>query len=741
MRLSIAMIVKNEEKYLEKCLLSTEKLKNIIDYELIIVDTGSIDNTINIAQKYTSKVYTAKWNDDFSSMRNLSISYCCGDWVLILDADEVLQNPDELINILSEKDIDNYNSIGIYQKNYLNGNDANNYEITDVFRLLKRNKNFKFEGTIHEQPNIIYPKKNSSITLEHYGYNNSSLEKKKYRNERNKKLLEKELKYGEMDKIYVLFQLARTYINEHENSKSKRYITHAYNMDKESTGYHLPVLKQFIYQIFLDEEYKKCIEILDEVKQYFIDDLDYYYINAVSFMKLNMYEISEEYYVKYFKLWNQKKKGEISITVTGEDSLKTKDGAEIDYIKCLFMLKKYNELVKIYNLATSKFTKKEVVEEYLYSLVVTEKYNLWNDYLSEIHDNEDMLIENIANTIDKLYSEDFEINNILNNTKNDFISKYINTVYFEKSECNLEVINFNEYYIWKARIIKKYILKEGKNLEYIECLNLDDTYEYVLYLNRNYNIIEILLNYEKDNFLCEDSTKNNLTYVIQKVLLSNKLIVEDKFESLAKRTLVSNAILLEDFLKGDSFSLNIMDKYSLMWIYIFRLLKKINSNKAIVSLKRIIQDNNEYTRIVDYFVGIIPKKTNFTDVDNNEISKEKTKILNLIEKMIYDNQINDALNVTDELCSIYPFDGQVLLYKGVILYTSGDIDKSLLYLSLAYVFSDDKFEALYNIAMVLESNNIKLSNIYYKKAYNICSDEKIKEDIEVKIKSVDKIDN
>ena len=109
MRLSIAMIVKNEEKYLEKCLLSTERLKNKIDYEIIIIDTGSTDNTMSIARQFTDKVYESKWNNDFSYMRNLSISYCKGDWVLILDADEVIENPDKLVSILSESDIDEFN--------------------------------------------------------------------------------------------------------------------------------------------------------------------------------------------------------------------------------------------------------------------------------------------------------------------------------------------------------------------------------------------------------------------------------------------------------------------------------------------------------------------------------------------------------------------------------------------------------------------------------------------------------
>ncbi|MDN9927270.1 glycosyltransferase, partial [Clostridioides difficile] len=90
MLLSIVMIVKNEEKILEKTLKSLTTLRNSIESELIIVDTGSTDDTIKISKKYTEKVYFHNWNNDFSSMRNISKSYAKGEWLLILDADEIL---------------------------------------------------------------------------------------------------------------------------------------------------------------------------------------------------------------------------------------------------------------------------------------------------------------------------------------------------------------------------------------------------------------------------------------------------------------------------------------------------------------------------------------------------------------------------------------------------------------------------------------------------------------------------
>lgn len=102
MLLSIVMIVKNEEKILEKTLKSLTTLRNSIESELIIVDTGSTDDTIKISKKYTEKVYFHNWNNDFSSMRNISISYAKGEWLLILDADEILIDSSTIVKFFKD---------------------------------------------------------------------------------------------------------------------------------------------------------------------------------------------------------------------------------------------------------------------------------------------------------------------------------------------------------------------------------------------------------------------------------------------------------------------------------------------------------------------------------------------------------------------------------------------------------------------------------------------------------------
>jgi glycosyltransferase involved in cell wall biosynthesis len=84
--ISLCMIVKNEESCLVRCMKS---VRDHVD-EIIIVDTGSMDNTVEIAESYGARVYHHPWENDFSKHRNQSLSYATGDWIFQLDADEEL---------------------------------------------------------------------------------------------------------------------------------------------------------------------------------------------------------------------------------------------------------------------------------------------------------------------------------------------------------------------------------------------------------------------------------------------------------------------------------------------------------------------------------------------------------------------------------------------------------------------------------------------------------------------------
>lgn len=90
--ISLCMIVKNEEEVLARCL---DSVKDIVD-EIIIVDTGSTDKTISIAKEFTEHVYLFQWQDDFSLARNFSFSKATKDYILWLDADDVIDSENKI---------------------------------------------------------------------------------------------------------------------------------------------------------------------------------------------------------------------------------------------------------------------------------------------------------------------------------------------------------------------------------------------------------------------------------------------------------------------------------------------------------------------------------------------------------------------------------------------------------------------------------------------------------------------
>jgi len=139
------MIVKNESSCVEKALESVKDTD-----EIIIIDTGSTDNTVELCKKYTDKVYSGEeynWRDDFAFSRNQSLEKCTGDWVFIIDADEVLEKGglDKLRKIIKEHP----NEKGITVQAW---NNQGHY--FNVIRAFKRTPEVKWFGRVHNYLNV-----------------------------------------------------------------------------------------------------------------------------------------------------------------------------------------------------------------------------------------------------------------------------------------------------------------------------------------------------------------------------------------------------------------------------------------------------------------------------------------------------------------------------------------------------------------------------------------------------------
>ena len=174
---SVCMIAKNEEQYIEQC------LKKLLRYnmEIVVVDTGSTDKTKEIAAKYTNHLYDFVWCDDFSAARNFAVSKASNNWILILDCDEYVQELDVAkLRTCMQKYPKNVGVLEIHNvyTTVENGIQKEGIQLDEVPRFYNRNY-YEYRFRIHEQitpkqlfnyNEIILETFHLPIVVKHYGY-------------------------------------------------------------------------------------------------------------------------------------------------------------------------------------------------------------------------------------------------------------------------------------------------------------------------------------------------------------------------------------------------------------------------------------------------------------------------------------------------------------------------------------------------------------------------------------------
>lgn len=220
--LTVSMIVKNEEKKLKKCL---DSIKDAAD-EIVIVDTGSTDDTIKIAEEYKARIFHFGWQNDFSAARNYALSKSTCSWILYIDADEVLPSSSlqELKTLIGKDEAAGFKCTVKSIDSQHGRNNSMQY-----VRLFKYTEGIKFQGKVHEQivHSLVekgYTIRESGIEIIHTGYDIAKDEKQK-KALRNLPLLLDE--YYASKSSYYAFQLGLTYQILQDNDRSKFYFEEA----------------------------------------------------------------------------------------------------------------------------------------------------------------------------------------------------------------------------------------------------------------------------------------------------------------------------------------------------------------------------------------------------------------------------------------------------------------------------------------------------------------------------------
>ena len=286
--ISICVIMKNEEKNMENFLSSIKKHFEGYPYELVLVDTGSTDATLSIAEKYTDKIFHFKWIGDFSAARNFSLSCASNDWVLILDCDEYVEalDPRGFQAIIAYHPA----SVGMLsRKNHYEMNGTDSVYTDDVERFFDR-RLFHYEAIIHEQVRAIgssdFERVALPLTVDHCGYN-GSIEDLRKKAERNNELLFKMLEENP-DDPYLYFQIGQSYNMLRDDEKACYYYGKGleYDVDPRAEYVQMMVIG-YGYALLHLERYDEALQF-QNIYEEFATSADFVCLMGLIYLRKGM---------------------------------------------------------------------------------------------------------------------------------------------------------------------------------------------------------------------------------------------------------------------------------------------------------------------------------------------------------------------------------------------------------------------------------------------------------------------
>lgn len=315
MKLSLVMIVKNEEGPLEECL---RRAVPLVD-EIIVADTGSTDCTKAVALRMGARVYDYEWTDDFSSARNFALEHSTGDWNLVLDADEYLRPGsreelecfiENMVRLHKEQWV---GAITRYDT-YPDEEGGTSVSVTSIPRLLPAG--MRYTGIIHEQPDTGFPCYKIPLKADHDGYI------RRDKGERNLPYLREATRRYPED-LYYKFQMAATLRNMGQYQESlewfrvfyagccgcrgragkkphKGIADHVRERCPPDAAYHIEGILLYLYTL-MDAGDRRCLEeaktVIEQEKENMGIRSDFCFVCGLFYMKLVLSDVKQ--YVRF----------------------------------------------------------------------------------------------------------------------------------------------------------------------------------------------------------------------------------------------------------------------------------------------------------------------------------------------------------------------------------------------------------------------------------------------------------
>lgn len=307
MDLSICIIAKNEEKNIARCLQCLVPT----GFEIVVVDTGSLDRTKEIAREYTDKVYDFIWCNDFAAARNYAISKASGEYILCLDCDEFLGPLDVegLLQIVKQHP----GQVGrIRLKNVFSQSGERRENLEWLNRIFPK-KEFCYTGKIHEQitakNGALYETYETSVSVVHTGYDLTSEEREK-KTRRNIVLLQQELERllqeccmsseedfarqslldADNNIPYVLYQLGKSYYMAGDYTTACEYFSKGLSYDlNPKLEYVIDMVETYGYALINSGQVEMAL-FFENIYEEFAGSADFQFLMGLIYMKNARFE-------------------------------------------------------------------------------------------------------------------------------------------------------------------------------------------------------------------------------------------------------------------------------------------------------------------------------------------------------------------------------------------------------------------------------------------------------------------
>ncbi len=708
MQLSIGMIVKNESKYLKMCLEALKPILQSIDSELIIVDTGSTDNTVEIAKLYTKKVFFYQWNNDFAEARNITIEKSQGAWYFYIDADEILENAESIINFFKKGNDRNYEGLAVKIINLTKEDRSNIGSTFHSVRLVKKDKELKFTSKIHEHLPEKVPVYVSESELFHYGYIQTNLSFVEEKSKRNAEIIENELN-DDPDNMFLLYHLGKTYNFNNMHAKALEPVRKAMEIAKKLKIFPMPLynLTMDVYirnQLYFEAE-KTAKDVLankqEETSAYI--DLYFYLAQAQGMLKKNKEAIAS--YTKCLELLNRHEKNELQIDLTttvadfgGEKYVYSQIAAMydvlLDYDSSVIYTKKILELTKeakndsdqdYYFKAVSQIAKLSLKYDHYDTLV-----SFYEKIIAEKKETYLIAIDRFESTLESL---------ICNNKKHK--SEVINR--FAELEINTDYVFLNK--IRKNKEMKQVLTEDELNKIYFYDFNdKNDIYgEFIYYLmSDGFRIDSVFLKLEEKeinryneymtrifsdfsevvtNYFKNYDDEKEIHYSIFSKALKRIVLIKEEIDNEDYLDLFKRYVEEGVFYIKTVYNENILDTENIyvlknheevFFMYMRKALmnKDYDPSKYLQYMRKALNAYDYMKKGVELLLEELKneekKQEEIDNLTKNEFEEYKVLVKNNISVLVKDNKIAEAKHLIDEYLKIVPVDLEMLALKSEV---------------------------------------------------------------------------